>query len=207
MKVRHPPGRAGRPWLARRLAVAERGAELLETKRRALIAERRRVAPLAAAAAREWEDAARTAELLLVRAAILGGQRQLAIARRAARSHAELTLHWHTVLGVRSPARATLQTPSQPMETGATAALLSAADAHRTAVQAAIRAAVLGTALARIERDLRAASLRRNAVVHRWIPSHAQALANLEIRLEELEREDGTRVRWAAEHSGLRSAR
>ena len=40
MRVRHPPGRAGRPWLAHRLEVARRGAELLEEKQRALLRER-----------------------------------------------------------------------------------------------------------------------------------------------------------------------
>ncbi len=200
MKLRHPPGRAGRPWLAHRLAVAERGAELLDTKRRALITEHGRLAPLAAVADREWVDASRAAELQLIRAAVLGGERQLAIARRATREDGELTVRWHTTLGVRSPADATLGTPSEPLEAGASAALLTAADAHRAAAQAGVRAAVLNAALARIERDLRTTSLRRNAVVHRWIPSHVQALTDLEIRLEELEREDGTRVRWAAEH-------
>jgi V/A-type H+-transporting ATPase subunit D len=57
---------------------------------------------------------------------------------------------------------------------------------------------VLDGALQRIDAELRAASLRRNAVQHRWIPAHEEALAALELTLEELEREDGVRVRWAA---------
>ncbi len=201
MKVRHPPGRAGRPWLARRLAVAGRGAELLDVKRRALMTEHRRLAPLAAAAQREWEAAAIAAEHAMIRAAVLGGERQLAIAGRAVHEDADLTVQWQTVLGARTPADATVELASEPLETGASAALLSAADLYRAAVQAGVRAAVLSAALRRTERDLRATSLRRNAVVHRWIPAHTAALGHLELRLEELEREDGTRVRWAAEHT------
>jgi len=37
MPLRVPAGRAGRPWLARRLEVARRGAEVLDEKRQALL--------------------------------------------------------------------------------------------------------------------------------------------------------------------------
>lgn len=42
-----PPGRAGRLWLRRRLAAAERAVELLERKLRILRAEQDRLALLA----------------------------------------------------------------------------------------------------------------------------------------------------------------
>ncbi|MFP5361847.1 MAG: V-type ATP synthase subunit D, partial [Thermoleophilia bacterium] len=74
--MRRPPGRAGRPWLAQRLAVARRGAELLDVKHRALLSERRRLEPLAAEARTAWHDAARRAELAATRAAVRGGARQ-----------------------------------------------------------------------------------------------------------------------------------
>ncbi len=46
-------------------------------------------------------------------------------------------------------------------------------------------------------RTLRATTLRRNAIERRWIPAHEVAAAELALGLDELEREDGTRVRWA----------
>jgi V/A-type H+/Na+-transporting ATPase subunit D len=80
MMVRHPPGRSGRPWLAHRLAVARRGAELLQEKQRALMRERARLAPLLGQARAEWERQARAAQEALTRAAMLGGERGLAAA-------------------------------------------------------------------------------------------------------------------------------
>jgi V/A-type H+-transporting ATPase subunit D len=75
------------------------------------------------------------------------------------------------------------------------AALLSAADAHRAAVQAALRVAVAEGALRRIDAELGATRLRRNAIQRTWIPAHEEALRALELALEELEREDGARLR------------
>lgn len=107
MNVRHPPGRAGRPWLAHRLAVARRGAELVDSKHRALMTERHRLEPLVAEVRTVWEDAAREADCALVRAAVLGGERQVDLARRSAADHpGGVTIRWRAVLGVTCPADA-----------------------------------------------------------------------------------------------------
>jgi V/A-type H+-transporting ATPase subunit D len=196
VKIRHPRGRAGRPWLARRLAVARRGAELLDEKVRALLRERRRLAPLAEAARREWEQAAPEAERWLTRAAVLGGERELDIARRPSQP-ADVRVEWRTLLGVACPVEVEVA-PAAAAAPVAGAALLSARGAHEAALEAAARVAVFDGALRRIDAELRATSLRRNAVQHRWIPAHEEALAALELALEEVEREDGVRVRWAA---------
>jgi V/A-type H+-transporting ATPase subunit D len=204
MNVRHPPGRAGRPWLAHRLAVAERGAELLDDKYRALVREQRRLEPELAAAREEWERGAREAERWLARAAVLGGERQLSLAR-AVPVAADVTVRWQTILGVTCPVEAVVGSmPSPERElsaSGGSAALLTAAAAHRRALAAAARFAVADDALRRIDRELRATALRRIAIERRWIPAHAAALAALELSLEELEREDGARVRRVAGRS------
>lgn len=201
MNVRHPPGRAGRPWLAHRLAVAERGAELLDEKHRALARERRRLEPEVAAARADWERLAREAERWLARAVTLGGERQLALAR-AVPAAAGVTVRWHSIIGVRCPVEAVVVPVAAPegelSASGGSAALLAAAAAHRRALAAAARLAVADGALRRIEVELRATALRRNAIERRWIPAHAAALATLELTLEELEREDGARVRRVA---------
>ena len=110
MKVRHPPGRAGRPWLAHRLAVARRGAELLAEKQRALLRERARLEPLLAQARSDWEQRAREAEPWLARAAMLGGERQLDFVPSAL---AEVTVGWRTILGVRCPADPRVELPPE----------------------------------------------------------------------------------------------
>lgn len=198
MKVRHPPGRAGRPWLQHRLELARRGAELLDEKFRALTRERQRLEPLVVDARSEWHRRAQEAGRWLTRALVLGGERQLSIVRPPAAAPADVEVHWRTILGVRLPTDARISTRPDPelSARGANAALLVAADAHRRALEAATRLAVLDGALHRVADELRATALRRNAVQRRWIPAHEAALATLEVTLEELEREDGIRVRW-----------
>ncbi|MGZ4201364.1 MAG: V-type ATP synthase subunit D [Thermoleophilaceae bacterium] len=193
MKVRHPPGRAGRPWLAHRLEVARRGAELLDEKFRALIHERSRLEPEVAEARGDWERRARAAELWLTRAAVLGGEHQLEAAAALA-VPADVTVRWRVVLGVACPAETSVE-PDAGAPPGGSAALLSAVEAHRLALEAAVRVAAGEAALRRIDDELLATRLRRNAIERNWIPAHEAALSALELTLEELEREDGTRLR------------
>ena len=196
MKIRHPPGRAGRPWLVHRLEVSRRGAELLDEKFRALVRERMRLEPVATAARTEWERSAREAERWLARAAMMGGERGLALSAAAARP-AEVTVRWRAILGVTCPSEASVAPyrEEELIELGGNAALLSAAVAHRRALEAAVQVAAAEAALRRIDAALHATRLRRNAIQRNWIPAHEQALHALELTLEELEREDGARLR------------
>ena len=197
MKVRHPPGRGGRPWLVRRLTVARRGAELLQVKQRALMREAARLDPMLGRAREDWEQRAREAERWLVRAAILGGQRPLDLVPAASLAPARVTVGRRTILGVRCPADARLQMPSERelLPAGASAALYCAAVAHRRALEAAVQLGVLQLAFERINADLRTTTVRRLAIERRWIPAHEQALAALQLGLDQIELEDGARVR------------
>jgi V/A-type H+-transporting ATPase subunit D len=197
MKVRHPPGRAGRPWLVHRLEVARRGADLLKEKQSALLRERARLEPLAALARGEWEQCAREAERWLIRAAMLGGERGLGLPAAEPAGLARVAVSWRTVLGVRCPADAHLELPSARhlVPAGAGAAVYCAVAAHLRALEAAVRVGALQSALERIETDLRASTVRRIAIERRWIPAHERALAELELGLDEAEREDSARVR------------
>jgi V/A-type H+-transporting ATPase subunit D len=194
VKVRHPPGRAGRPWLVHRLEVARRGAELLDEKFRALLREHARLEPEAARARAEWERSAREAERWLTRAALMSGERQLALAAAAIPGRASVTVHRRAILGVSCPVDGALA-PGSGAAVGGGAAVLCAAAAHRRALEAALAVGVADGALRRIEAELRATRLRRNAIVRTWIPAHEAALRTLELALEELEREDGARLR------------
>ncbi|MGZ4173521.1 MAG: V-type ATP synthase subunit D [Solirubrobacteraceae bacterium] len=207
MRVRSPPGRAGRPWLVHRLEVARRGAELLDEKYRALAREQRRLRPLLATAREQWELAAPEAARWQARAAVLGGERQFELLRAAA-TPASLEVGWRTVLGVRCPAEADLTAIPEPEQSvlGGSAALVAAAQAHRHALETAVQVAVLDGALGRIDTALHAVAVRRNAIQRRWIPAHEQALAALDLALEELEREDSARVRRLTTASGPASS-
>ena len=186
-----------------RLEVSRRGAELLDEKFRALARERMRLEPVASAARTEWERSAREAERWLARAAMMSGERGLTLSAAAARP-AEVTVRWRAILGVTCPSEASVAPyrEEELMELGGNAALLSAAVAHRRALEAAVQVAAAEAALRRIDAALHATRLRRNAIQRNWIPAHEQALHALELTLEELEREDGARLRRVIQPEG-----
>jgi V/A-type H+-transporting ATPase subunit D len=150
--------------------------------------------PEAARARAEWERSAREAERWLTRAAVMSGERQLAVAAAAVQAPASVTVRRRAILGVSCPVDGTVA-PGAGAAVAGGAALLCAAAAHRRALEAALAVGVADGALRRIDAELRATRLRRNAIVRTWIPAHEDALRTLELALEELEREDGARLR------------
>lgn len=204
MRLRPPPGRAGRTWLARRLAVARRGAEVLDEKRRALLRERTRLQALCSLAGDEWEACAREADAWLERALLVGGRRALSLASSYVPAPAELRLSWRSALGVRYPDEPRVELPPSPclVAPGGGSALALASAAHGRAVEAAARYAAARLALDRVTEELQATTRRLRAVQRRWIPAHERALAALELALDEAEREEAVRRRWVSERRG-----
>ncbi len=197
MRLRPPPGRAGRIWLLRRLAVARRGGEVLEQKRRALLRQLERIEELLDEARREWEERAREAERWWQRAALLAGERPLELARSLVRGRAEVELVWRNSLGVVYPADVAVELPrGELFPAGGSAALAYAAEASRRALEAAAHLGATELALERTSRELKATTLRLRAIERRWVPEHERALATLELALDETDREDAARVRW-----------
>ena len=80
MPLRVPPGRAGRPWLVRRIEVGRRGADVLEQKRSTLLRERVRLAEEIAEATASWESRAAMASVWNARASAAAGPRALRLA-------------------------------------------------------------------------------------------------------------------------------
>jgi V/A-type H+-transporting ATPase subunit D len=197
MAVRPPPGRSGRLWLARRLAVASRAAELLDQKLRALLAEEQRLAAESESAGAEWARTVGAAERWAVRAELLAGQRQLDLVRADGRQPATVAVSWRSWMGVTYPGRAELQ-PGRPGASalGGTAALDMAAAAYADALAAAVRLAAATRALDVVRGEVRATRARQRALERRWVPQLSDALARLEVALDELEREDAVRWRW-----------
>lgn len=197
MPLRQPPGRSGRAWLTRRLAIASRAAALLDQKRRALLAEERPLAAEAAEAAVEWERAARAAERWATRAAVLAGERQVGLVQAHTRSPARADVRWRTWMGVTSPESASvLPGRAGPSALGGTAALDVAAARYAAAVEAGVRHAALSRALELVRAELAATTARQRALERRWVPLLTDALSRLETALDEQEREDGARSRW-----------
>jgi V/A-type H+-transporting ATPase subunit D len=198
-RLRHlPPGRAGRTWLLRRLAVAEHGADLLDQKLRLLHAERQRLSVHAQRTGETWQAAARVADTWLVRAALLGGQRGIRLATAPATAEVQVT--WTDLMGVRYPSE--VRCTAAPSDPGAAppdnAALVAAAEAHRRAVEAAAGHAAAAAAVRVLEAEEVATRRRLRAIEDRWIPRLQRALEQIQLGLEEQEHAEGVQLRWAA---------
>lgn len=203
MRLRLPPGRAGRLWLLRRLAVARRGHDVLEHKRQALRRQLDRLDELLVDARRDWEEQAAAAELWWQRAAVLAGERPLELACASVRGRAEVRLTWHNALGVVYPSEASVSSPEGELfPAGGSAALAFAAEAHRRALEAAAELGATQLAHERTERELRATTQRLRAIERRWIPEHERALHQVELVLDESDREEAARVRWVVRRLG-----
>jgi V/A-type H+/Na+-transporting ATPase subunit D len=202
--ARVPPGRAGRMWLRRRLATANRGREQLDRKLRILQPELQRQRIRAARSHEEWDEACERARRWTTRVALLSGQD--AFRHAAAHGPATVELGWATSMGVTYPRSAELTVPADPPEVLDDAAVAPAVDASREALLAGVRAAAADEAVRRIEAEIAVTRRRLRALDDRWIPWLTQRLAALEVSLEQAEHEDGIRLRRAvaADRPGAR---
>ncbi len=198
MPPRVPPGRAGRSWLVERLQVARRGAELLDRKRQALLHEQARLRGEADEARRAWNDALAQAELWSARAKILDGAGRLEVLSRHVREQASIELSWSNLMGAHLPSAGPLVIPDPPALSalGASSAAVLATRACCQATRAAARHAVAERANLELSAELARATRRLRALQTRWIPQHELALAQLDLVLDESQREQAARVRW-----------
>jgi V/A-type H+/Na+-transporting ATPase subunit D len=203
MRLRIPPGRAGRLWLLRRLAVTRRGRDVLEQKQRALLGQLARLETELAEARDAWNETAREAEVWWQRAAVLAGERPLELSCATQTAAAHVSLEWRNALGVFYPAEAdVVVSDGELFPAGGSAALAYAAERHRLALEAAARLGAAQLAHARVSAELRSTRLRVRAIERRWLPALEAALQTLELALDETEREDAVRVRWFAARGG-----
>lgn len=202
MALRIPPGRAGRLWLTARIETARRASELLEQKRHVLLGAERAAAERATAAADVWAARADEAARWLERAAVQDGERPLRIARAHVGAAADVRLAWRTAMGVSVPDTASIELPPavDPSVVPGGSAVVLALAAHRDALEAALEAAASRAAHDRLATELSATVRRLRAIESRWLPQHVQALAELEQALDENDRVEGVRVRWASRH-------
>ncbi|WP_062466324.1 V-type ATP synthase subunit D [Demequina maris] len=189
-------GRAARLRVRRRLAVARHGVGLLERKQRIVAAEHERLLLRADDLRAEWEDAAGEADRWARRAAALDGWHALHAAAPA--RPPRVTVEPGRVMGIEFPNEARLDgTPPRPA--GGGSALAYASRAMGAALEAAVAYAAVRRAAVTMHAELVATRTRRRAIEHRWIPALEAELERIEGALEELEREESLRVRWAAD--------
>lgn len=194
MAGRTPPGRAGRVWLAQRLAVARRAVDLLDRKQQLLRSEQRRLAALVERTEREWRAAVAEAERWCVRAVVAGARDDMR--RAAGGGTAQARLVWTTEAGVRYPSMADAQVPPLPELAGGVA-LSRTAEAYRRALDVSVRHAAASAAASKVAAELAVTTRRLRAVRERLLPDLESRLAALDVRLDEAEREEFTHLRWA----------
>ncbi|MFF0341314.1 V-type ATP synthase subunit D [Kribbella sp. NPDC004875] len=194
-------GRAGRLALTARLATARRAVELLDRKRRALAAECERLESAAERAGEAFEQAEQVARMWLRRSSSLDGQRTLLDSMPAATT--EVVLRYGVTMGVSHPTSAQVDFGPEPMPAGSSA-LVFTMRAHRTALAAAVQLAAAQRAVALVTRELALTRQQQRALELRWIPRLERRLTELAQRLDESEREENVRLRWAARHSAGR---
>lgn len=204
MKVRHPPGRAGRLWLQHRVEVATSGAELLDKKRRALQQELRRLQVLVRETEDAWTAAAEEAQAWVTRAAVIAGEEQLR-SLAATQAPATVAVQWKSSMGVAYAAATRVDLGRVPAPAiGGSAATDAALPAARLAVEAAVRNAAAQSALKRIGGELAITMRRHRALERRWLPALTAEATRLDERLDELEREEAIRSAWAVRPGGRR---
>jgi len=194
-----PPGRAGRLWLLGRLRAARRSMELLDRKRQLLRREQSRLAELCGETRRRWVTSCSEADTWGLRAAVLGGSADVALSGSTVAGRAGVEVVWRNTMGVRHPddPRCALPELSPAASAAANAAVAPASASYRRALEAGVANAVADRSLAVIEEELHATERRHRAIERRRVPQLEDALRRLELRLDELEREERVVTRWA----------
>jgi len=181
----------------KRLEVAQRGAEVLDRKRQALLREQRRVRAEAEQARAEWQKAAAQVALWSVRAAFLDGPGRLELLARHVQDPAAIDVSWSNLMGARLPAAQTVVLPELPLVSalGGSTAAAFLARACSDGTRAAARAAAADRAETEIAAELGRTARRLRALRQRWIPQHERALAQLDLVLDETQREEAVHAR------------
>ena len=194
-----PPGRSGRLWLARRLAAARRGADVLDRKMRILRHEQDRFEAQAQRAASRWTGVLASAETWALRAGLLAGHGAVHPAWDGAL--AEVRVEWSAVMGARFPsAGECLLPPAEPRtRLAGSAAQTCATAAYREALTAAVEAAVALGAARVIAEELATTRTRARALEDRWIPHLEEALVTRDLALAESDSAEAARLRLAVD--------
>ncbi len=196
-----PPGRAGRRRLHDLLGTARRGADLLDRKLRILRREQQRLRELAQRTGQVWEYRAREARLWYDRAALLCGERELDLSTV---DGAVADIGWRTLMGTRYPdtARCHLPVNDGTGHSPASVALVQARQAYRSALEAAVTYAAASAAYRAVDAEVAQTHRTVRGIVNGRIPRLERALRELSMRVDEAERAELVRLRWAADHAG-----
>lgn len=187
---------AARLELMNRLELARHASELLHGKEQALQRERVRLAGHADRARRQWTESCEHAAAWLQRAQCLGASDELAVLVEQGDPAASVTIEWQTSMGITYPDDVEC-VPTAPTDLFSTAALGPATDAHHRALEHGATHAATVAALERLDSELAATRRRRRAITDRLVPALEADLDDLELHLDEQDREEALRVQLA----------
>lgn len=197
-------GRAGRRRLEHRLATASHALDLLDRKQRALLAELGRLELLQHRTRQDWTVACADAGRWLRRASALDGRAGLTQAATSGR--ARLAVDWRGEMGVRFPVATRCRLP-EPEPVAGSSALARTATAHAVAIDAAARHAAATRAVQLVQAELDTTRRLHRALDAHVVPALTRALHTIAAQLDEFDREENTRVRWAAGLIGSQARR
>lgn len=201
--VKHPPGRAGRLLLRRRLVTAELGRDQLSRKLRVLVSAQEQLRAQQAACQDTWSTALVVARRWELRAGMLGGQAAYTSAGPA--ELASVELRWTTTAGVHHPVEARRVGPALELQApAANAAVVLATEAFGNALVAGAQLAAAEEAVRRVDTQVALTRRRVRALEKRWLPALREALARVEQSLELAEQEEGSRLRRALDAGDAR---
>jgi V/A-type H+/Na+-transporting ATPase subunit D len=196
---------ADRLRLIHRLELTRHASGLLHSKEEALERERARLEGHASRSLDDWAACCDEASQRLARARMLGASDELARLVAVGAPPASVEPDWQTSMGITYPGGVEC-TPGEPPPVTSTAALRPTIDAFGDALQAGARHAAATMALRRLDHELADTRRRRRAIEDHLEPSLERLVHELDLRLDEVDRDEALRVRLATRNQkGARS--
>ena len=193
--------RASRLQLRTKLDLARHAIDLLRNKEEALRREQARLEGHAHRTEQEWTARCGDATTWLLRARALGASSEIAAMLDYPSEPAVVTIRWQSAMGVAYPGAVNC-TPGAPTAPTTTAAMVPAAAAYQDALIAGATHAAATTALQRLEDELSNTRKRRRAIEQRLQPRLETQLHQLDLDLDERDRDAAVRTQLATRHRG-----
>jgi V/A-type H+-transporting ATPase subunit D len=173
--------------------------ELLDRKRQLLQRELDRLAERREETRRAWIAACEEAERWALRAAVLGGSTAMTHAASPVAGQGTVAVPWRNTMGVSHPddPHCTLPLLGATAAAAGNSAIAPAAAAFRRALEAGVAHSAADSSFVLLDRELSATRRRLRAIERHRVPVLEEALGRLELRLDELEREERVVTRWA----------
>lgn len=189
--------RAGRLRLMARLNLARHGVDLLHSKEEALQRERTRLEGHVARTKQQWEQRCIDAAAWLLRSRALGASEELTSIVTRGPGSATVSANWQASMGITYPGVVDCTPGPEPTLTS-TSALRPSIDAYRIALHSAAEHASTTTALHRLDAELDSTRRRRRAIEQRLVPDLEHTLHDLDLHLDEQDRDEALRVHLAS---------